>query len=76
MEETLRAMMEEHKLWVQNQLQEQNEKIDSSQQQNQHMFAQILAQLGQDKDRSEPKLGAGNLKGRNGCGAGTGRVEL
>ena len=26
------------------------------------MFAQILAQLGQDKDRSEPRLGARNLE--------------
>ena len=74
MEETLRAMVEEHKQWVQNQLQEQNEKTNSFQQrmeqqmeqhqhQNQHIFAQILGQLGQDKDRGEPRLGAGNLEG-------------
>jgi len=70
MEETLKAMVEEYKQWVQTQLQEQTDNIaaiqqrmEHHQQQNQLMLAQILAQLDQDKDRGEIRLNTVNQGG-------------
>ncbi|KAJ8435420.1 hypothetical protein Cgig2_001072 [Carnegiea gigantea] len=60
MEETVKALMEEQRCWIQQQISEQNQKIEMQQQQ---MLAQMLNQLQIQEEKIHNNIGSGTEMG-------------